>query len=194
MQRRTPVPRVFQISSQMTRTSGLSPTREGLLHDRWDGSQQKFHDDAYRSSGESDRRLDELEIHDDRPKQGIFATWAQRLFGRYQTAERNYKDRKDTGRGSLAGKLKARGCCSRYKICFITTGALLALFLIASGSGVFWVYKTAPKDGVGAPLAFTYSQTDHICSNHLLRIRPLEEVLSSHGKRATRRLRSWCRR
>ncbi|KAI4261674.1 MAG: hypothetical protein L6R42_003127 [Xanthoria sp. 1 TBL-2021] len=135
----------------MTRTSGLSPTREGLLHDRWDGSQQKFHDDAYRSSGESDRRLDELEIHDDRPKQGIFATWARRLFGRYQTAERNYKDRKDTGRGSLAGKLKARGYCSRYKICFITTGALLALFLIASGSGVFWVYKTAPKDGQSPP-------------------------------------------
>ncbi|KAI4229779.1 MAG: hypothetical protein L6R36_000565 [Xanthoria steineri] len=135
----------------MIRTSGLSPTREGLLHDRWDDSQKKFHDDVYRSSSESDRRLDELEIHDDRPKQGIFGTWAHKLFGRYQTAERNYKDRKHAGRGSRAGQQKVRGCCSRYKICFITTGILLALFLIASGSGVFWVYNTAPKDGQSPP-------------------------------------------
>ncbi|KAL8638217.1 MAG: hypothetical protein Q9226_009015, partial [Calogaya cf. arnoldii] len=159
----------------MTRASELSPTREGLLHDLWDGSQAKFHDDPYRFSGESDPRLDELEMNDDRPKQGILAGWTQQMFGRYQTAERRYKDRKDTGRGSLAGKHKARGYCSRYKIYFITTGVLLALFLIASGSGLFWVYKTAPKDGVGAPVAFIYSQADQICSNPLLGIRPREE-------------------
>lgn len=180
----------------MARTVGLSPTREGLLNDRWDGSQQKFYDDAHRSSGESDRRLDELEIHDDNSKQGRFPRWAQKLFGRYQTAEKNYKDLKNGGPGTLAGKqkAKAKGCCSRYKICFITTGVLLALFLIASGSGVFWAYNTAPKDGVGVPPVFSRSYTDPTCSNPLLGTRPLEEVPLSHGKEATRRLRSWCRR
>ncbi len=136
----------------MSRTTGLSPTREGLLHERWDGSQQKFYDDAHRSSGESDRRLDEFEIHHESPKQGRFTGWAQKLFGGYQRAEKNYKDLKNDGPGTAAatGKEKAKGFCSRYKVCFISTGVLLALILIASGSGVFWAYNTAPKDGVGA--------------------------------------------
>ncbi|KAL8915894.1 MAG: hypothetical protein Q9172_006580 [Xanthocarpia lactea] len=135
----------------MTRSSGSSPTREGLLHDRWDSPQPKFHDDGRRSSAESDTRLDEVEPRDNRPKHGLFTKWAQRWFGRYQMSEKGYKDRGDDGRGSLAKKQKPRGCCSRYKICFIATGILLAVFLIASGSGVFWVYNSAPKDGQSSP-------------------------------------------
>lgn len=174
----------------MTRTNGQSPTREGLLHDR---PQQKFHDDAQRSSTESDRRLDELELHDSHPKQGMLARWAQRWFGKYQAAEQSYKDRNDTRRGRLR-KQKSRGCCSRYKICFITTGVLLALFLLLSGSGAFWVYKSAPKDGVSTVQLNCHGEANGLCSNHHLGIRLLAEVLSLHGKRATRRLRSWSRR
>lgn len=132
----------------MTRFSGGSPTREGLLNTRGDSPPQRFHDEAHRSSNESERALDEPELHENRPKQSIFGQWAQRWFGRYHTSEQGYNDRKDTGRGRLPVKGKRRGFCSRYKIYFITTGVLLALFLILSGSGVFWVYKTAPKDGV----------------------------------------------
>ncbi|KAL8813234.1 MAG: hypothetical protein Q9223_001741 [Gallowayella weberi] len=135
----------------MTRTSGLSPTREGLLHDRGGSPQHQFHDDIHRSSAESDRRLDQFELHDNRQKQGLFANWAQRWFGNYHAAQHNYKDRNDPGRGSIADKHKSRGCCSRYKVCFITTGVVLALFLLLSGSGAFWVYKTAPKDGQSPP-------------------------------------------
>ena len=177
----------------MIRSSGSSPTREGLLHDRWDSPQRKFHDDAHRSSAESDTRLDEVEPRDNRPKHGLFTRWAQRWFGRYQMSEKGYKDRSDDGRGSLAEKQKPRGCCSRYKICFIATGILLAVFLIASGSGVFWVYNSAPKDGVGAALAFALGYTDRLGSNHLRGTQPLKAVLSTHGKKVTRRQRPWCR-
>lgn len=133
----------------MTRSSGISPTREGLLNTRWGSPQRQFHDDVHRSSNDSDRQLDELELHDKPPKQSVLRTWAQRWFVRYYASDRGYNDHKDTGRGRLPRKERKRGCCSRYKICFITTGVLLGLFLILSGSGVFWVYKSSPKDGVG---------------------------------------------
>lgn len=135
----------------MTRSgSSGSPTREGLLNTRGDSPQRRFHDEAYRSSCDSERPFDELELHENRSKQSIFATFLHRWFGRYHTAEQGYNDRKETARGRLPGKRSARGCCSRYKVCFITTGVLLGLFLVLSGSGAFWVYKSAPKDGVSA--------------------------------------------
>lgn len=135
----------------MTRSSGISPTREGLLNTRWGSPQRQFHDEVHRSSSDSDRRLDELELQDDRSKQSLFATWAQRWFGRYRASGQNYNDHKVPGHGRLPRKERKRGCCSRYKICFITTGVLLGLFLILSGSGVFWVYKSSPKDGQSPP-------------------------------------------
>ena len=197
MQPPTLAPESYQSSNRMTRTTGLSPTREGLLRDRWDDSQPKFYDDAHRVSGESDRRLDELEIQEDSSRQRRFPRWAQKLFGRYRRAEKNYQDLKNDGPGSLAArqKAKAKGFCSRCKICFITTGVLLAVFLIASGSGVFWAYNTAPKDGVGLPPVFSQSYTNNpTCSYPLLGTLHLKEVPLNHGKEVTRRLRSWCGR
>ncbi|KAI4172955.1 MAG: hypothetical protein LQ343_003242 [Gyalolechia ehrenbergii] len=135
----------------MTRSSGVSPSREGLLNTRWGGPQRQFHDEIQRFSSDSDRHLDELKLPDDRSKQTIFPRWAQRSFGRYHASGQGYNDRKDTGRGRISEKGRRRGCCSRYKICFITTGILLALFLILSGSGVFWVYRSSPKDGQSPP-------------------------------------------
>lgn len=135
--------------NNMARTSGLSPTREGLLHDRWTSSQRQSNDEPHRSSIDSDKRVDEFEMHHTRSEKSFFEKWAQRWFGRYRASEQAYDDRKDTGRGTLNRKQKPRGCCSRYRLCFITFGVLLGLFLILSGSGAFWVYKKAPKDGVG---------------------------------------------
>lgn len=93
---------------------------------------------------------DEIDLHGNSPRRTPVGEWAQRWFGRYHTSEQGYSDRKETGLGRLPDKDRDRGWCSRYKICFITTGVFLALFLILSGSGVFWVYKNAPKDGVSA--------------------------------------------
>ncbi|KAI4188689.1 MAG: hypothetical protein LQ348_003894 [Seirophora lacunosa] len=135
----------------MKRSSGGSPTREGLLHVRGDSPQGRFHDDVHRSSGESERILDRMELQQNRGKRSALSQWAQRWFGSYHTSARRYEDRKDAGPARLSEKGRNRGCCSRYKICFIITGVLLALFLILSGSGAFWVYKTAPKDGLSPP-------------------------------------------
>ncbi|KAL8937232.1 MAG: hypothetical protein Q9211_003789 [Gyalolechia sp. 1 TL-2023] len=134
----------------MTRSSGISPSREGLLNDRGGSPQRQFRDEAQRLSSDSDTNLDELELQDDRSKQTIFASWA-RWFSRYRGPRQSYNDRKDPGRGRLSEKERKRGCCSRHKICFITTGVVLALFLILSGSGLFWVYRSSPKDGQSPP-------------------------------------------
>lgn len=178
----------------MTRTSGLSPTREGLLHDRWGGTQERFHDEAKRTSTESDRRIDDFGLHNDSSNRSNLGRWARRLFGRYSASEQAYNDRKETGRGSLAGKGKRKGYCSRYRICFITFGVLLVLFLILSGSGVFWIYNTLPKDGVSAAQRCSNAHTDALCSNRHRGILLPEVAPSCHGRKATRRLRPWCRR
>lgn len=175
----------------MTRSSGLSPTREGLLNTHWGNSPRQFHDEAHRSSSDLDRQFDELELHDKRSKSSIFARWAQRWFGSYYASEQGYTDRKDTGRGRLAGKDRERGCCSRYKICFITTGLLLGLFLILSGSGVFWVYKSSPKDGVSAAQLGPDHHANRHCSNRRLGTHHLWVALSGHGRKATKKLLLW---
>lgn len=177
--------------TNMARTSGLSPTREGLLHDRWTSSQRQSYEEPHRSSIDSEGLTGESEFHHTRPEQGIFEKWAQRWFGRYRASEQAYDDRKSTGSGTLSRKQKPRGCCSRYKICFITFGVLLGLFMILSGSGVLWVYKKSPKDGVGVSSRRLADGSDCVRSNRPLGIRPLKEVLSGHGRKATRRLRSW---
>lgn len=155
-------PRNLRRNGQMSRfsSSNASPTREGLLNSRGGSPQERFHDEVNRSSSESDRPLDELELHDSRSKQSIFARWARRWFGRYHTSAQAYDDRKETGRGRLPDKGRKRGFCSRHKICFIATGLLLALFLILSGSGAFWVYRSAPKDGVSVLPPNLESHTD----------------------------------
>ncbi|KAL8716102.1 MAG: hypothetical protein Q9220_000007 [cf. Caloplaca sp. 1 TL-2023] len=130
----------------MTRTSGISPTREGLLP-RGSPSQQQFHDDAQRSSSDSDRQLDEPAVHHYPSTPGFFQRAAQRWFGAYHAQEKSLEKRRDrTGK-----KAAKRGCCSRFRVCFITSGVLLGLFLILSGSGVLWVYKSSPKDGQSPP-------------------------------------------
>ncbi|KAL9018835.1 MAG: hypothetical protein Q9185_003853 [Variospora sp. 1 TL-2023] len=135
----------------MKRFSGGSPTREGLLQTRRDSPQRRFHDEVHRSSGDSERVLDEIELQKDGGKQIILGQWAQRWFGRYHASARGYDDYKATGRGRLPKKGRKRSCPSRYKICFITTTVLLGLFLILSGSGALWVYKTVPEDGLSPP-------------------------------------------
>ncbi|KAL8762145.1 MAG: hypothetical protein Q9184_001801 [Pyrenodesmia sp. 2 TL-2023] len=136
----------------MTRFSGGSPTREGLLNTRGGSPQGRFHDEVPRPSSDSEKLLDgEVDLHGNSPRRTPVGEWAQRWFGRYRTSEQGYSDRKETGLGRLPEKDGDRGWCSRYKICFITTGVFLALFLILSGSGVFWVYKNAPKDGQSPP-------------------------------------------
>lgn len=132
----------------MKRFSGGSPTREGLLQTRRDSPQRRFHDEVHRSSGDSERVLDEIELQKDGGEQSILGQWAQRWFGRYHASARGYDDYKATGRGRLPRKGRKRSCPSRYKICFITSSVLLGLFLILSGSGALWVYKTVPEDGV----------------------------------------------
>ncbi|KAL8950562.1 MAG: hypothetical protein Q9222_003416 [Ikaeria aurantiellina] len=134
----------------MTRTSGISPTREGLLP-QGSPSQQQFHDDPQRSSSDSDRQLDEPAVHNHRSAPGFLQQAAQRWFGKYQSQETTHEKQKDAGRVKAVKKTGRRGCCSRFRVCFITSGVLLGLFLILSGSGVLWVYKSSPKDGQSPP-------------------------------------------
>ncbi|KAL8745967.1 MAG: hypothetical protein Q9190_001964 [Brigantiaea leucoxantha] len=130
----------------MIRSDSISPTREGLLHARHGNSHRQSLSETYRFSSESERHLDELDLHKEHVRNNKNQRWPWSMLSRDRFARKNYSN----GRETLRSK-KARGCCSRHRICFIVTGVIIGAIIIASSSGLFWVYKSAPEDGQSPP-------------------------------------------
>ncbi|KAI4215524.1 MAG: hypothetical protein LQ351_001993 [Letrouitia transgressa] len=123
----------------MTRSGNISPTREGLLHTQHGGPLRRSLDEVYRFSNDSNGYLQGLSLEEDPPRS---QRWPRRFLSKLRIRGKRYNNAKDK---------HASGYCSRHRIYFITTGVILLLFLVLSGSGLFWVYKSAPEDGQSPP-------------------------------------------
>ena len=134
-------------------TSESVPLRPSLEH-------------AYRS--DSDSEDDFADINTTPPvnheyRNGRRWPWTAK-FRRIISGEGSEKEYKGTARRRSpqpGGSKGIRGFCWRRKYCLLILGILLAGVLVILSGGAFWVFKTAPKDGVWLLATLVVARADN---------------------------------
>ena len=144
----------------------LEASRRGLLRDESPIPLRPSLEQAYRSSSEFGDELDDLDLHEElRPKKNKRARWP---WSQNQAPTYLYVDDQNArpGRPSRMRRIKNRLWPRRT--CLLVTVILLGgLFGLIAGGG-FWVYKTAPHDGVRSEHISYFSSLTSQFSNHHL--------------------------
>lgn len=136
----------------MTRQEEQHGSREGLLHAEKAEALRPSLEDAYRSSVDSDDRLDSLDLNsDDKSRQSKWGKWSKWPWIPTQppwSSGYTYQDSQKKGQPTTLQRRGLRRWILPRRTCFLVT-LILALGLLAVvGSGALWVYKVAPADGV----------------------------------------------
>lgn len=127
-------------------------SREGLLHAEKVEALRPSLEDAYRSSVDSDDRLDSLDLNaDDKSrlsKRGKWSKWSWIPTHPPWSSGYTYQHSQRKGQPTPPRRRGLQRWMLPRKTCFLVT-LILALGLLAViGSGALWVYKSAPVDGV----------------------------------------------
>ena len=129
----------------------LRDSHHGLLQSGNIHASRTSLEEAYRSSSDSDDRLDDLELEAlDKSRQAYRRNFS--LFSKNPpwSSGYTYHDSQAKGDEILLPRKGVRRWQTSRKTCLLIT-LILALGLVAIvGSGALWVYKSAPPDGVGA--------------------------------------------
>ena len=144
----------------------LEASRKGLLRDESPIPLRPSLEQAYRSSSEFGDELDDLDLHEElRPKKNKRARWpwSQNQAPTYLNVD---DQNARPGRPSRMRRIKNRLWPRRT--CLLVTVILLGgLFGLIAGGG-FWVYKTAPHDGVRSEhISYLSSLTSQFSNHHL---------------------------
>lgn len=134
----------------MTRQSKHTDSREGLLRTDHVQASRSSLDEAYRSSSDSDKRLDSLDLDaEDKSRQASRRNFSWFSSQPPWSSGYTYKDSQaNTEKKALPKKGLERWLLPR-KPCFLIA-LILALGLVTIvGSGALWVYNATPADGVG---------------------------------------------
>ena len=144
----------------------LEASRKGLLRDESPIPLRPSLEQAYRSSSEFGDELDDLDLHEElRPKKNKRARWpwSQNQAPTYLNVnDQNARPRRPSRMRRIKNRLWPR------RTCLLVTVILLGgLFGLIAGGG-FWVYKTAPHDGVRSEHISYFSSLTFQFSNHHL--------------------------
>ncbi len=150
----------------------LEASREGLLRSDSPIPLRPSLEQAYRSSSEFGGELDELELHEElKPKKNKRGRWpwSQNRAPIYLNI--NNPDARQPQQASRTRRIK--NCLWPRRTCLLVTVILLGGLLGLIAGGGFWVYKTAPHDGVSFRCIFLSSLLNGKSSNpHLGILRP----------------------
>lgn len=152
----------------------LEASQEGLLHSESPIPLRPSLEQAYRSSSEFGEDLDELDLHEElKPKKNKRARWpwSQNRAPIYLNIN-NPVTRPQ--RSSRMRRIK--NCLWQCRTCLLITVILLGGLVGLIAGGGFWVYKTAPQDGVSFDCTLCSSPLNSNASNHHLGILRLREV------------------
>lgn len=148
---------------------------------------------AYRSDSGSEDEFSDLDVapagnpqYTNRRKWPWTARFRRIISGEEPNSEHAGKARR---RSPPPGR--TRGWCWRRRYCLIIAGILLAGLITLLSGGAFWVYKTAPKDGVCLPPNVGNGRIDLCGSFRLLGTQHLKAVPCRLGKKATRKQERW---
>ena len=126
----------------------LQASREGLLRSESPIPLRPSLEQAYRSSSEFGNDLDEVDLHEAlRPKKNKRARWpwSQNRAPIYLNV-----DTYDAKPQRPSRMRRIKNCLWPRRTCLIITIILLGGLLGLIAGGGFWVYKTAPHDGVNS--------------------------------------------
>ena len=148
---------------------------------------------SYRSESESEDDISELDTAPNgnhQYKHGRKWPWTAR-FRRIVSGEGSGYHYEGKARLESSRSERLRGCCWRRRYCLLITGILLAGLITLLSGGAFWVYKTAPKDGVRSLGTGAMARLTITGSNHLPGILRPKAALFLSGKQATKWHRGW---
>lgn len=147
---------------------------------------------AYRSDSESDdfSDLDVAPAGNPQYKNRRKWPWTAR-FRRIISGEEPNSEHVGKARRSSPPTRRTRGWCWRRRYCLLIAGILLAGLITILSGGAFWVYKSAPKDGVCCSITLAAARLTLCRSFHLLGTQRLRVVPYHPGRKATRRQKQW---
>ena len=148
----------------MKSTDGLEASREGLLRSGSPIPLRPSLEQAYRSSSEFGDELDDLDLHEElKPRKNKRARWP---WSQNQASSYVNVNNHNAALQKPSRTRRFKSCLWRRRTCLLVTTILLGgLFGLIAGGG-FWVYKTAPHDGVGSELTSYFSSLTCSASNH----------------------------
>lgn len=141
----------------MARQEDYHSSREGLLRTEKTQQLRPSLEDAYRSSIDSNERLDSLDLNaNDKSRDSRWEKWSWIPSQPPWSSGFTYKDSQNRGETTPKRKKGLGRWLLPRKTCMIVI-LILALGLMAVvGSGALWVYKVAPVDGVRDPMFYFY--------------------------------------
>lgn len=148
---------------------------------------------AYRSDSESEDDFSDLDTAPNGNHQytnGRKWPWTAR-FRRIISGPGSSNGNMGKSRRGAPPRSRLRECCWRRRYCLIISGILLAGFITILSGGAFWVYKTAPKDGVCSPRTLLMTMLTVFISFHPPGTLHLKEAPSPHGRKATEKHKQW---
>ncbi len=152
----------------------LQASREGLLRSESPIPLRPSLEQAYRSSSEFGEELDELDLHEElKTKKNKRARWpwSQNRAPIYLNVNN------PVARPQRPSRMRRiKNCLWPRRTCLLITVILLGGLVGLIAGGGFWVYKTAPPDGVSFTCTFCLSPLNSHSSNHHLGTLRLMEV------------------
>ena len=134
----------------MSRQDKFDGSREGLLSAQEDAPLRASSEEAYESSSELRQELNELDPFE-REKPEYKTHDGQRRRQRLESGLSPVGN-KTNNRPQQSSLLRKLGrCLWPHSTCLIIAVVLIGGALLLIGGGGLWVYKTAPRDGVGQP-------------------------------------------
>lgn len=171
-----------------------SESREGLLRAEKAAALRPSLEEACRSSLDSDEHLDELDLNaDDKAWDSRWGRWAKRSCLPTRPPWSTGHTYQDSQNKENPNSSRRRRWLARRRSWLIVALILALGFLGLVGSGSFWVYNSAPPDGVRCQIFHSFCDVANlnINSNHRRGIQLRKEVPSALGKRATRKHQPW---
>ena len=133
----------------MPRHTINAESREGLLHFEQTYPLQSSWNPS-RSSTDSKDGLDSLDLDDaDRSKSGWQQRWSCIPKRPPWSSGYTYEEAQDKSTRRSAHHNGIKAVFVRWRTCTIIVLILALGLIILTGSGALWVYKSAPKEGVG---------------------------------------------
>lgn len=133
----------------MPRHSVNAESREGLLQSEQTYSLQSSLDPS-RSSTDSNDGLDSLDLDAaDRSKHGQQQRWSCIPERPPWSSGYTYKENQDKSMRRPTRHNGIKGVFVRWRTCTIIVVILAFGLIMLTGSGALWVYKSAPREGVG---------------------------------------------